>query len=219
MSMLERYKKGNNILELVKLVEDSTPAKKEQLLNMIQKEDPEFCARVESRIFTYEKFKELPEGVQAEVIARTPAKYMAYILSAEKEDYVKFAERCLGNGYNAYKEERDALKEKGPQGARVEAAQRKLISEARKLEASGAIKLPKPATETTNVTVAIEDLSPSEALLAQAETEEKNGTAKAEMPCPPLSTFGLSEAPPPGMIGERFETYIRNTLKAARAKS
>jgi len=218
--MLGRYKKSGGIQELVKLIEDSGEPKRSQLLNMIRTEDPEFALRVESRIFTYEAFKKLPEGVLAEIIATTPVKFLVMALAGESPEFLSFAEKCLGKAYNEYKQEKDNLGGQTPPPAQVEAARRKLLGEARKLEAGGKIKLMSPETieaadkaAAAGKGAAASAGAPGKASVAGAAPAATGpaGTARFDDSMPSMDSFKL-EAPPGGLMGERFETWIKNQL-------
>ena len=108
MSMLARYKKGGGIIELVKLIEDSGEPKRSQLIAMIRQEDPEFAARVESRIFSYEMLRTLPENLLAEIVASSSPKVLAISLATETDEaFIKLCERCLGQNFSEYKSEKE----------------------------------------------------------------------------------------------------------------
>lgn len=207
MSMLARYKKGGGILELVKMIEDSVEPKRSQLMNMIRAEDPEFAARVEGRLFSYDMFKTLPENLIAEIVSSTPAKIIALSLITEADPaFVALCERCLGKSFAEYKSEKETVASQPPTPAQVDAARKKMISEARKLEAEGKIKLP--------FTEAAENAAAANApKLGSPVSGSGAGTATEDSGCPPLASFGI-EPPPPGMTGERLEQYLKSQLES-----
>ena len=207
MGMLDRYKKGG-ILELVKLIESSPEVKKNQLLQMVKAEDPDFYNEIESRLFSYEKLKTLPEGIVAEVVASSPPKFVAVALVDEDPEFVKLCERCLGKNFNEYKAEKETLEASKPAPANIEAARRKLVAEARKLEAEGRFKI----TGGGSVGGAPAVSSSTGAALEQAGgSGGATGTATADGGCPALASFQL-EPPPPGLLGERFDNFIKSNL-------
>jgi len=206
MSMLARYKKAGGILELVKLIEDSGEPKRSQLLNMIRTEDPQFAAMVEGRLFSYEQLRTLPENTLAEIIAATPPKFVAVALSGENAEFVTLCEKCLGKAFNEYKMEKETLASQAPTPAQIEAAQRKLVGSARKLEAEGAIKL--PGSDLGGVPGGG---AASSGKLGDGSSPGGAGTASAETGCPAIESFSL-ELPPPGLSGERLETFLKQTL-------
>ena len=223
--MLARYKKGGGIVELVKLVEDSSEPKRSQLMAMIRTEDPEFAARVEAKIFNFDKLKTLPEGLLAEIIGETPPKFVALGTFGEAPEFVVLVEKCLGKNFNEYKEERENLKAAPPPLPQIESGRRKIIAEARKLEASGKIKLGgndlDSAGSTTGSSIAA--LTPAQGGAAKLQSGPPGGSgtanpmsgpigsATADAGCPPVTTFGI-EPPPPGLSGERFETFLKSLL-------
>ena len=216
MGMLDRFKKGNAIVDLIKLIEDSGEPKKTQLMTMVRAEDPAFAAAVEARVLTWEKIRGLPEGIFAEIVSATPPKFIAMAIGSEDPAFVVMIEKCLGKAYNDYKQEKDAFKTSPPTPAQVEVARRKMVSEARKLDTEGRIKIaPEAVGEVTRgVTSAV---SPSTGTSPQTQAPvsqviyENPGNAKADEPCPPFATFN-AELPPPGLSGERLETYLKSML-------
>ena len=143
MSMLNRYKKNSqSMMELVKLIEESAEPKKTNLMNMVLKEDPEFGARIQARLFDYDKMKKLEEGLIAEIVSVNTSKILALAMfSEESEDFVALVEKCLGNKFSEYREEKENAQENPPNDGQILSARRKMVSEARKLETEGAIKL------------------------------------------------------------------------------
>lgn len=206
MSMLARYKKGGGIIELVKMIEESPDAKRAQLLAMIRNEDADFAAKVESRLFSFDQLKALGEDLIAEIVGATPVKFMAIILANETDpNFVTLAERCLGKNFAEYKGERELVASAPVAPAQVDAARKKMIAEARKLEAEGKIKLP--------FTDAVEGSGSGAKLNTGAAPTGPVGTATEEL-APPIESFGI-EAPPPGLAGERLEVYFKSQLEKA----
>ena len=192
-------------MELVKLIEESSEPKRSTLLNMVLQEDPEFGAKIQRRLFDWEKFKALDESIIAEVISACPAKIMAMSLFGEKEDFVKMAERCLGNKFSEYKSEKEVLTERAPTDAQLESGRRKLVSEARKLESEGAFKL----MDYEKI-----DTMPAGAggsALGAVSGGGATGSALAEAGAPSVDSFQM-ELPPNGLLGERFEEHIKREM-------
>jgi flagellar motor switch protein FliG len=208
MSMLARYKKGGGIIELVKLIEDSPEPKRTQLLNMVRSEDPEFAAQVEAKIFNYEKLRLLPENILAEIVASTSPKHVALALVGEEPAIVALCERCLGKNFSEYKAEKEAMMQSPPGAGQIEAGRRKLVAEARKLEAAGSIKLISPEAEAS---LAGASTSQSKSLNATGAAPATAGSASEDSGCPAIESFGL-EPPPPGLSGERFDTFLKQVL-------
>lgn len=215
MSMLARYKKSpGQILELVKLIEESAEPKRSQLLQMIRSEDSDFAARVEARVLSIGDLRVLSPDVLAEIISATPAKHVALALHGDPNpEFVKIVERCLGNKFSEYKEEITNFETDPPGEAKVEAGQRKMISEARKLEKAGAIKLPvRDGGEGSSPSTGSE-ASSSSAAAPDAASGGSPSTVAAVIngSMPTVESFGF-EAPPPGLSGERFETFIKKLI-------
>lgn len=224
MSMLARYRKQGGIMELLKLIEDSPEPKRTTLLDMVRKEDADFAAQVECRILKFESIKTLPESIQAEIFSLTPPKFVALSLTGEPPEYIKFVEKCLGKNFNDYKLEKDNLASTPATPAQVEAARRKLISELRKLEATGNIRIPYPepgqslGTAPSSTPAAGKPAGPNGvaaaagAAVAGSSIPQSTGPAAKESdPAPPTETYQM-DPPPPGLSGERFETYLKGVL-------
>lgn len=213
MSMLARYRKAGGIMELVKLMEDSAETKRKTLMDMVRSEDADFARQVEARFLPFERLRTLPEAVQAEIYAVTPPKFVALSLVGDAPDYVKFVEKCLGKNFNDYKVEKENLLATPPNPGQIETARRKIIAELRKLEAAGAIRIAygdAPAPETP----ASPAVAPTKANATMAVPPSPGPTvagAKDTDPCPTTDTFKL-ETPPPGLSGERLETYLKSVF-------
>lgn len=217
--MLARYKKSpGQILELVKLIEESAEPKRSQLLTMIRSEDAEFAAKVEARVLTMADLRALIPDVLAEIVVATPAKHIALALHGDTNaDFVKIIERCLGNKFSEYKEEITNFESDPPNESKVEAGQRKLISEARKLEKAGAIKLPIRDTDggfsSVSASVPASGAAPAgtDASAAAPVAASASAIAGNHSGMPTVESFGF-EAPPPGLSGERLETFVKKLL-------
>jgi hypothetical protein len=215
--MLARYKKSpGQIIELVKLIEESAEPKRTQLLTMIRAEDAEFASRVEARVLSIADLRSLHPDTLAEIISVTPAKHIALALHGDTDaDFVKTVERCLGNKFSEYKEEITNFQSDPPAEAKVEAGQRKMISEARKLEKSGAIKLPSREGEIGSTASTPPSSSgasgPGQTPDGASSPAAQAAIAVAGGSVPTIESFGF-EAPPPGMSGERFETFVKKLI-------
>lgn len=213
MSMLVRYKKAGGMTELAKLIESSAEPKKSQLLKMVKAEDPAFAQQLMAKILTFSKLKSLPESYLAEIISATPAKHLALALAGEDETFRALCEKCLGNNFSDYRQEKESFAATPPTPAQIESGKMKMISEARKLDSNGAIKLEAALSGAPVTGDALRSSgnthnseAPETALKGLAAAEESS----QEGP-PTIDKFKM-EAPPPGLIGERLETFIKNTL-------
>jgi hypothetical protein len=212
MGMLERYKKSGNagMMELVKMIEDSADAKRTQLLNMIRSEDADFAAKVESKVLSFDVIKGLEPNMIAEIFAATPPKFVAMALYGEKDAaFVQLVEKCITKNFAEYKSEKEVFSSQAPTPGNIDAAKKKVIAETRKLEAAGAVKLPVKevsATTTTSSSGAstATGASPSGGVAAVS-------TDGTDPNCPAIEAFGM-EAPPPGLTGERLDTFLKNSL-------
>ena len=213
--MLARYKKAGGITGLCKLIESSAEPKKSQLLKMIRAEDPQFAGQVEGRLLTWNKLKSLPESYMAEVVGNTPPKHLALALTGEDESFRTLCEKCLGSNFGPYKEEKEALIANMPTPGSIESGRTKMLSEARKLEASGAIKLDalfSGAPVTGDALRAPSSSGDSSAPSGDPlKTIAEAGADSDPNQPPPIESFKM-EPPPPGLMGERFETFVKQNL-------
>jgi flagellar motor switch protein FliG len=207
MSMLDRYKKGpTSMMELVRLIEDSAEPKRTNLLKMIRQEDESFAAKVERRVLDWPKFRKLAEGILAEAIGSCPAKVMAIALQGEDEVFTKMAERCLGKKFSEYRQETELYKTVPPNGSQIDAARKKIISEARKCELEGAFKL----MDYDNIDGAAGDSGGGQKIQMESGTAPA-GSAKEDDGVPSVDSFGMEPAPA-GLLGERLEVYLKKEL-------
>ena len=210
MSMLDRYKKSSAaLMELVKLIEDSPEPKRSTLLKMIRTEDATFAARVEVRVIDWVKFRGFDPGILAEALVTSPSKIIAMALQGEDDAFIKMAERCLGNKFSEYKQEKDAYKTTPPTAGQIDVARKKIISEARKLETDGAIKMMDYEKIDANIPGA--GGSGNE---LKAEGGSTSGSAKEDDGVPEVESFGM-EPPTAGLVGERLEVYLKKELGIA----
>lgn len=208
MSMLARYKRNSQaMMELVKLIEESPEPKRTTLMNMVMQEDSEFGAKIQRRLFNFDKFKTLDESIVAEVISSCPAKIIALSLYGENETFLKLAERCLGNKFSEYKSEKEIFTERPPSEAQIESGRRKLVSEARKLETEGAFKL--MDYEKIDLGAGSGSAGISNSTLGAGGGQL--GNALADAGAPSVDSFQM-EMPPAGLIGERFEAHVKKEL-------
>jgi hypothetical protein len=222
MSLLARYKKNEKtFMELVKLVEGSTDDKKETLLANVRQEDPSFAAKVESRMLNPEDIKALGENIMAEIVSVCAPKVLATCLVLEKDEtFKKVIEKSLGKKYAETRAEKEVLEGSPLPESQLRSVYRKMISEARKLEEAGKFKLPQkdvslatspaPAPKPAASTPAAEAAGAPPTTATPVAGSPNN--ASEDGGCPTIDTFAM-EPPPPGLSGERFETYLKGLIK------
>lgn len=223
MSMLDRYKKKGEagLMELVRLVEDAPEPKRSQLLGMIRNEDADYLEQVSARVLTFEGIRSLPENQLAEIIALTPVKHLAIAVFDESPEFVKLVEKCVGKRFSDYKLEKENCALTPPTPNQCEAAKRKVLAEARKLEATGQIKLTGGGISTENISSPSAAVAPVPAASApgaplapsaESKTSDQGSKgARGEDPCPSIESFGI-EVPVAGLSGERFEAFVKSRL-------
>lgn len=214
MSMLARYKKNSaSMMELVKLIEESAEPKKSNLMNMVIKEDPEFGEKIQRRLFDYDKLKALDESLIAEMVSVGTPKILAIALYGEENtDFIAIIEKCIGNRFAAFREEKELLEATPPNEGQIASARTKLVSETRKLETEGAIKL----MDYDKIDAEAESGGGGGGGLEEHSFETPGvpgggGMATEDSGVPGVETFGM-EIPPAGLLGERFEAYVKKTL-------
>jgi flagellar motor switch protein FliG len=210
MSMLARYKKSGSlgITELVKLIEGSPEPKRTNLLNMVRSEDPIFAVEIEARLYDFDKFRTLPESIVAEVLSSTSPKFMALALYGDTSDFVKLCEKCLGKNFAEYKSEVEVLKDKPPTPSQIDTAQRKIVSEARKAEGDGRLRLPMIGASAMQL-AEIQSRSaaaPNAAAGVPGALGDPVATGK-----PTLGQFNMEE-PPERLTGFQFSSYLKTQL-------
>lgn len=205
MSMLARYRKSGGVAELVKLIESSSEPKRSNLLNMVRSEDPIFAAEVEARIINFTKFKVLSEAIVAEVLSTTAPKFLAIALHGDTSDFVKLAEKCLGKNFSQYKSELEDLASKPPTPAQIESAQNKIISEARKAEGAGRVRLPVAVVSPAQLADAHAGIAGTPA----SASASASGPGGEEMPG--IESFKL-DPPPEGLVGATLDMFLKTAL-------
>lgn len=222
MAMLDRYKKKGEagLMELVRLVEDAAEPKRSQLLGMIRSEDADYLEQVSARILTFEGIRNIPENQLAEIISVTPVKHIALAIFDESPDFIKLVEKCVGKRFGDYKVEKENCALTPPTPGQCESAKRKVLAEARKLEASGQIKLSGGGISTEGIpsipaasAAAPASGEANSAVIAETKVQESAPAkgARAEDPCPSIESFGI-EVPVAGLSGERFEAFVKSRL-------
>ena len=75
MSTLQRYRKRGGFLKLLQLIETSAPPKREQLLKVIEKEDPHWAQNIRTKSLSFEKFCSWKPETQYTVLNRLTEQY------------------------------------------------------------------------------------------------------------------------------------------------
>jgi flagellar motor switch protein FliG len=140
MGVYSRYKqKGQEgFRELVQLLETTPIARRERMIEVGRQEDPAYTEQALQFMLTFEDLTKLPDLELAELLAKAPARTIAYALMNSEQDVI---ERFLRNGQvSVAAEVRDYLGTKvGPR--EIGGARLKLIEFARRLEQRGLLSV------------------------------------------------------------------------------
>lgn len=132
MSMLVRYKKTGGFQQLLTLLESCSPSKREQLMKVIQSEDPGWAALIKAKLLTIEKLFAWDPLTLGEVTQELPIRVLAAALHGMGPDAVNKATYTMD-----HKRRRDVenmIKDLTPAAGEIEAARVKLLARVRELE-------------------------------------------------------------------------------------
>jgi flagellar motor switch protein FliG len=139
MSMLVRYKKTGGFQQLLNLIETCTPAKREQLMKIIQAEDPSWAGLLKAKMLTIEKIFSWNPIQLAEITNEMPDRTLAVLLSGlGQEAFDKATHTMTHMKRGALERLMDELK---PTPGEIEAGRIKLISMVREFERDRRIDL------------------------------------------------------------------------------
>lgn len=141
MAMVDRYKKANGFLQLLKVIETCGPKKREQFMSVIRNESPSWAEALESRIITFDKILSWKPEAILEVMAQVnPLAMVTALKSLSPEAYGKFLEKM--SHIEKAKIERQ-YKETNPNPGEINACVMKILTETRELFTKGSLKYDK----------------------------------------------------------------------------
>lgn len=154
MSMLMRYKKQGGFTQLLNLIETCGPAKREQLMKIIQTEDPSWAALLKTKMLTLEKILAWDALALAEITNEMVPRTLAIALKGLGPEVIDKASHAMGH-FKKRDLER-LLDELSPTPAEIETARVKLITCVREMERDRRIDLTKidPSVSTKDLKVA-----------------------------------------------------------------
>lgn len=129
MAMLTRYKKTGGFIQLLKLIETCGPKKQEQLLAMVEKEDPRWSRAIKDKMLTIKKIFSWNENILAEVIIRVQELSLGVALHGLTDDDWTKASKMLS--HSQIRRIEDLKKSKNPSPAEISTAYMKIIEEVR----------------------------------------------------------------------------------------
>jgi flagellar motor switch protein FliG len=138
MGVYTRFKRGpEGFRALVELLESTPASRRQKMLDVGMKEDPDYTQEAMLFVLTFEDIIKLPDLELAEVLAKTPARTVALAIrqSADevKQRFLRNAKPQVAAEIKDYMTVEAGLRETG-------GAQLKLIEVARQLERRGLVK-------------------------------------------------------------------------------
>lgn len=138
MSVYSRFKRDpSGFRQLVELLESTPPSRRQKMIDVGMKEDPEFTKKAMSFVFSFQDILGLADMELAEVLQKVPGKTVGFALHGLEEAVQK---KCIGlmkpPGMGEAKEFLDATAGNNE----INGARLKVISTARELEKRGLVK-------------------------------------------------------------------------------
>ena len=139
MALLHRYKKSGGFLQLLQLLETCTEAKKDSLLNTIEKEDQRWSDTLRQKILTMDIIFQWEKTLLGEIFQGIQELTLAIALHKFTEEQKEQALFTHSHGKRRNIEDLSQTKE--PNAAEIHTAINKIIEETRHLSNTGHIKL------------------------------------------------------------------------------
>ena len=145
MGITDRHKKPGGFKKLVHSLETTGREKREKIIELMRREDPDFTAEVEKCLFQFEEFKGTNESILAEITSHlTEMRTLAFALHKYDDKLLVKFNRCLSPSQRyALKEAIEGLSEEKILRVQQISAQFKIIEKARQLEGSSNFVLKK----------------------------------------------------------------------------
>lgn len=139
--MVDRYKKPNGFLQLLKVIETCGPKKREQFMVVIRNESPSWAEALEQKMISFDKILSWKPEAILEVMAQiNPLAMVTALKSLTPEAYGKFLDK-MSNVEKA-KIERQ-YKETNPNPGEINSCVMKILTETRELFSKGSLKYDK----------------------------------------------------------------------------
>lgn len=141
MGMVDRYKKPNGFLQLLKVIETCGPKKREQFLTVIRSESPPWAEALEQRVLSFEKILSWKPEAILEVMAQVnPLAMVTALKSLSPEAFEAFLGKM--SLVERAKIERQ-YKEMNPNLGEINSCVMKILIETRELFLKGSLKYDK----------------------------------------------------------------------------
>jgi flagellar motor switch protein FliG len=132
MSMLSRYKKKGGFEQLLTLIETCAPAKREQLIKVIQNEDPSWASLLKTKTLTMEKVLGWKAETIGEVVNEMPDRILASALQGLDEQQFSRATATMTHSKRGMIERMMAETKSTP--GEIETARMKILVRVREME-------------------------------------------------------------------------------------
>lgn len=139
MSMLARFRKPGGFLQLLNLIETCEPVKRNQLMDLIAKEDPGWAHLVKTKALSFERIMAWPQNTLMEITPRIPDKILGVAVHMCPTE---FREKLLSSLPHMKRREIEyMLNNFNPSSGEKHAAVIKIIQTVRELEHEGMLKM------------------------------------------------------------------------------
>lgn len=141
MAMVDRYKKANGFLQLLKVIETCGPKKREQFMTVIRNESPSWAEALEQKMISFDKILNWKPEAILEVMAQVnPLAMVTALKSLTPEKYNEFLAKM--SPQEKAKIDRQ-YKETNPNPGEINACVMKILTETRELFSKGSLKYDK----------------------------------------------------------------------------
>ena len=139
MSSLARYKKPGGFKSLLMLIESSNQKKKDQLLGIVEQEDPRWAKEIRDRMLTIDKVLAWDGETIEKVVGTLPANSwvtaLFHLEEGPRKEQIENITKFMGS--TRQREVLDSAGELTPSPGEVEAAQLLIIKKVRDMQAAG----------------------------------------------------------------------------------
>jgi flagellar motor switch protein FliG len=139
MGVYTRYKKSpTGFRQIVELIESTPPSRRQKMIDVGMKEDPEYTKRILRFVFAFEDILQMPDSELIEVLGVVPAQWMAYSIHDQTQEVqARFLSLSVPQRLIEIKE---VLENSKVTPFQVSAGKVKMVEAARSLEKKGHIK-------------------------------------------------------------------------------
>lgn len=154
MSMLARFRKVDGFAQLLAVIENADPKKRETLLKSIQAEDNTWAELLKAKTFTFERFLNWSVADIAEVTQHIPAKFLANALAGTTPEQMAKVLQMVAPG--TVKQIKEEMELKKPTSSEIFASRLKIVQKVREMAKDNKLNLKRidPDVDITDVKVA-----------------------------------------------------------------